>query len=353
MARMLVAYATAHGYGHMTRLCEVLRAVRARAPALPITFAGTLPERLVRREVPGPLTFRAVAADAGLVQRDALEIDERASAERCRAFDATWEERVDAEAAFLRDAKARLVLADIPALPFEAAARAGIPAVGLGNFSWDWIYRHLAGREPSFASSAERAARAYGDAALLLELPFAGDLSVFRRRERIGFVARRPRLDRADARRRLGLDGRPAVLVSFGGIGLPGLTPALLAREGEFRFLFPGELEVDRLDAIGLHYPDVVLAADAIVTKPGYGIVTDAIAAGTRLVYTERGDFPEYPIMVAEMAPHLACVHVGNDDLRHGRIGGAIRRVLALPVPPKPDLDGAERAAARLLDLLG
>ena len=25
---------------------------------------------------------------------------------------------------------------------------------------------------------------------------------------------------------------------------------------------------------------------------PGYGIVSDAIAAGTRIVYTERGDFP-------------------------------------------------------------
>lgn len=349
---MLVAYATAHGYGHMTRLCEVLRAVRARAPSLPITFVGTLPERLVRRAVPGPLAFRAVATDAGLVQRDALEIDEPASAERCRAFDATWEERAAAEASFLREAGARLVLADIPPLPFDAAARAGIPAIGMSNFSWDWIYRHLAGRQPSLAASAERAARAYASAALLLELPFAGDLSAFPRRERVGYVARRPRVERREARRRLGLDDRPAVLVSFGGIGLPGLTPSVLSRLAEFRFLYPEELEADRLDALGLHYPDVVGAVDAVVTKPGYGIVTDAIAAGTRLVYTERGDFPEYPIMVAEMVKHLACVHVGNEELRAGRIGDALRRVLALPIPAPPALDGAERAAERVLALL-
>jgi L-arabinokinase len=307
----------------------------------------------VRRAVPGPLAVRPVATDVGLVQRDALEIDEGASAARCAELDATWDTRVAAEVDFLRSSRARLVVADIPALPFEAAARAGVPAVGMSNFSWDWIYRHLAGRRPSFTASADRAARAYAGAALLLELPFAGDLSVFPERERVGFVARRPRVERADARRRLGLDDRPAVLVSFGGIGLPGLTPAVLAREAGFRFLYPEDLETDQLDALGLHYPDVVGAVDAVVTKPGYGIVTDAIAAGTRLVYTERGDFPEYPIMVSEMARHLACVHVGNDDLRAGRIGDAVRRVLTLETPPKPDLDGASRAAARLLELLG
>jgi len=352
-APMIAAYATGHGYGHMTRLCEVLRELRGRAPGLPITFTGTLPEQLVRRAVTTSLAFRPVATDVGLVQRDALEIDEAASAVRCAEFDATWEARVSAEVDFLRASRARLVVADIPALPFEAAARAGIPAVGVSNFSWDWIYRHLARRHPSLTASADRAARAYARATLLLELPFAGDLSAFPRREPVGFVARRPRLLRAEARRRLGLDDRPAVLVSFGGVGLPGLTPEVLSREAAFRFVFPEELEVERLEALGLHYPDVVGAVDAVVTKPGYGIVTDAIAAGTRMVYTERGDFPEYPIMVAEMQRHLACVHVGNEELRHGRIGDALRRVLALPLPPRPALDGAARAAARLLELLG
>ncbi|HSM93968.1 MAG TPA: hypothetical protein VLT47_13880 [Anaeromyxobacteraceae bacterium] len=350
---MIAAYATGHGFGHMTRLCEVLRAVRDLAPALPMTFTGSVPEPLVRRAVPGPLTLRAVATDVGLVQRDALDIDEPASAARCAEFDATWEARVAAEVDFLRASGARLVVADIPALPFEAAARAGIPAVGISNFSWDWIYRHLARRLPSLAASADRAARAYAGAALLLELPFAGDLSVFPRREAVGFVARHPRVERREARRRLGLDDRPAVLVSFGGVGLPGLRPDSLAREPSLRFLWPEELGTDRLDALALGYPDVVGAVDAVLTKPGYGIVTDAIAAGTRLVYTERGDFPEYPVMVAEMPRHLACVHVGNDDLRAGRVGDAVRRVLALPIPPKPDLDGATRAATRLLGWVG
>jgi len=88
-----------------------------------------------------------------------------------------------------------------------------------------------------------------------------------------------------------------------------------------------------------------------VVTKPGYGIVTDAIAAGTRVVYTERGDFPEYPVLVEGMSRLLACAHVSNDDLLGGRIEDAVAAVLAMPVPPRPDLGGAERAARRLVGI--
>lgn len=348
---MIALYLSGHGYGHMTRACEVLAEVRRRSPGVGLAVVGSVPEALVRRAIPGDLLFRRASCDVGLVQRDALHVDEERTADACVAFEATWDGRADEEAAFLRDAGVRLVVADIPPLAFEAAHRAGIPSVGLGNFSWDWIYRHLSTRQPALDASAGRAARAYRRAALLLELPFAGDLSAFTKRERIGLVARRPRLSRAESRRRLGLDGRPAVLLSFGGVGLPALEGRGAPAPAAFRWLLPSEVD-GRLDALGLTYPDVVHAVDVVVTKPGYGIVSDAIAAGTRLVYTERGDFPEYPILVREMEPLLACEHVSNADLLAGRIEEPVRRVLARTVPPPPDLDGAGRGAARILGLL-
>jgi hypothetical protein len=345
---MIALYLSGHGFGHMTRACEVLAEVRRRAPGVPLTVVASVPEPLVRRAIPGDLLFRNAACDVGLVQKDALRVDEEGTAAACAAFDAGWDRRADAEAAFLRGTGVRLVVADIPALPFEAAHRAGVPSVGMGNFSWDWIYRHLAARQPGLTASADRAAHAYGHGSLLLELPLAGDLSCFTHRERIGMVARRPRVPREEGRRRLGLDGRPAVLVSFGGAG----TPALEApRSAAFRWLLPSEVD-GRLVELGLTYPDVVHAVDVVVSKPGYGIVTDAIAAGTRLVYTERGDFPEYPILVREMTPLLACEHVGNADLLAGRLEEPVRRVLSRPVPAAPDLDGAARGAARILELL-
>jgi len=359
---VIVAYVSGHGYGHATRVGEVLRAIRAQAPDVPLGVVTAAPEKLFRDTVPGPLVFRSRECDMGLVQKGPLVIDEEATARRWREFVRGSEERAAEEGRWLRTVGARLVLGDVPPLAFEAAAQAGVPAVGLANFSWDWIYRHLAPRQPALREAADAAAVAYSKATLLLQLPFAGDLAAFPRREPIPMVARRPSVSRADARQRLGIPGDArCALVSFGGIGMPAVEPRALAALADLHFLIDAPalswpsnvvaVDAARRHALGMGYQDLVQAADVVVTKPGYGIVTDAIAAGTRIVYTERGDFPEYPILVAEMQRYVPCAHVGNGDFVAGRWRPAIESVLARPIPPPPDLTGADVAARRLLSL--
>jgi L-arabinokinase len=291
-------------------------------------------------------------------------IDEEGTVVAWRSFMTGWEGLVAQEAAWLRSSWARLVLGDIPPLAFAAADAAGLPSVGLSNFSWDWIYGHLGSRRPALAEASAQAREAYARAGLLLRLPFAGDLSAFPRIEDVPLVARKPAIARAEVRRRLGLDARPAVLLSFGGLGLPGLRPAAFGSLVDYQLLLTGRagigpvpsnlrrLDGDALSALGLSYPDLVGAADVVVTKPGYGIVSDCIGAGTRLVYTDRGDFPEYPVMVAEMPRYLPTVFASNEDVREGRLRPALEAVLAAPFPDPPRTDGAAVAAERLLALL-
>jgi len=361
---MIAVYVSGHGYGHATRTAEVLRAVRARAADLPIVVRTSAPAFLFEGVIAPPLAVRRVECDVGLVQRDALVIDEAGTVAAWRAFMDGWDARVAGEAAWLREAGARLVLGDIPPLAFAAAAAAGVPSVALGNFSWDWVYAHLAAREPALVEAAARAGEAYAGAELLLRLPFAGDLSGFRRIEDVPLVARKPTVAKAEARERLGLDARPAVLLSFGGLGLPGLQLAAFGALTGYQVLLTGgagdgaaPANLRRLDApallgAGLEYPDVVGAADVVVTKPGYGIVSDCIGAGTRLVYTDRGDFPEYPVMVAEMPRYLPAVFASNEEVREGRLARALEAVLALSFPAPPRADGAAVTAERLLGLL-
>jgi UDP:flavonoid glycosyltransferase YjiC (YdhE family) len=360
---MIVAYISGHGFGHVTRCAEVLRAIRAERHDLPLAAVCSAPPELLASVVRTGLSIRHEECDVGLVQRGALVIDEQASLDRWRGFVAGWRARVERESQWLRESGARLVLGDVPPLAFEAAARAAVPSVALANFSWDWIYRHLARRHAGLNEAADWAATAYRQTTLLLRLPYAGDLSVFPHSEDIPLVARRPRIEREQARHRLGLDDKPTVLWSFGGHALPGFDARRLGRYRDFRFMLtngegPAPENVLRLsnaqiEGLGLEYIDLVGAADVVVTKPGYGIVTDALAARTRMVYTDRGDFPEYPILVAGMAKHLPCVYVTNAQVLAGEVGPAIERALNAPWPDPPRLDGADVAARRILEIAG
>jgi len=368
---MIVAYVSGHGFGHATRTAEVLRALRSLRPDLPIVVSTTAPAFLFEDVVAGPLRIRRVACDVGLAQRGALRIDlpgtVRAWREHARGLDALLAEEVG----FLRSARPALVLGDVPPLAFAAAAAVGVPSAALANFSWDWIYRHYATAEPELGEAADRCAAAYRTCGLLLRLPFAGDLSAFPRAEDVPLVARRPRVSRTDARRRLGLPAGRLVLLSFGGVGVPGFDRRVLAGLRDFHFfevgaegLPPagGRLLLDNvtvvshaaLAAVGLGYEDAVGAADVVVSKPGYGIVSDAIGAGTAFVYTERGDFPEYPILVEGLRRWLPSAHIGNAELARGELRGALEQALAAPWPqPAPDLSGAEQSARRLLAFAG
>jgi L-arabinokinase len=337
----------------------VLGALRSLDPAWRIAVVSAGPEWVFREAVGDGLQFRGERADVGLVQRGALVIDTAATAAECDAFDREMPARVEREAAWLGAMGARVVLGDIPPLAFLAAAKAGVPGIGLSNFSWDWIYAHLARQEPGLSAAAAAAAVAYAQATNLLELPFAGDLSAFPRRTAVPLVARRPSVTRAEARRRLGLGLAPAALLSFGGLGLPGFEFSVLSKLRSFQFLSeptgsdapPNVRVVSLADlaAHGLGYLDLVAAADVVVTKPGYGIVTDAIAGRTRMIYTERGDFPEYPVLVEGMTRWLPAVHVSNADLLAGRLRPALEAVLAAAFPEPPRMDGAEVAARALL----
>jgi hypothetical protein len=357
---MLVAYVSGHGYGHATRVAEVLRVVREREPRLGITVVSSAPAGLFHAVVKEPLEVRTLECDVGLVQKDALTLDAGATAQHWKEFHAGNGDRVDAEWRWLHHAGARVILGDVPPLAFEAAAEVGVPSIALANFSWDWIYRHMARELAALTAAADWAAAAYARAGLLLRLPFAGDLSAFPKAVDIPLIARRPRVARPEVRRLLGLGAGPVALVSFGGVGLGSFAPRVLAGIAEVQFVgvgLPGPAPPNvrlvtgaEMAALGLRYEDVVGAADVVVTKPGYGIVSDAIGAGVRIVYTERGDFPEYPILVAGMARHVPSAHVSNLDLMTGNLREPLRAVLAQPVPPPPDLSGAAAAAEWLLE---
>src|SRR5262249_19183200 len=122
-------------------------------------------------------------------------------------------------------------------------------------------------------------------------------------------------------------------------------------RSSRFHLLRPDPSLLARL---GLSFQDVVRAADVVVSKPGYGIVSECIANGTSLLYASRGRFAEQDVFMEQMPQWLRCRAIDHDDLLDGRWNAAIDALLAQPVPrDRPRVDGADVAAAAVVDLLG
>ena len=88
--------------------------------------------------------------------------------------------------------------------------------------------------------------------------------------------------------------------------------------------------------AQGLRYEDVVAAVDVVVTKPGYGIISECLANDTALLYTDRGHFIEYDVLVREMPRHVRCAYLPQAEILRGQWQDALDAVVAAPPAEAP-----------------
>jgi hypothetical protein len=349
------------------RQITIINALCDVAPQLRVMVRTTAPAWLFDRTVRRTIGRLPGETDTGVVQIDSLHPDERETIVRARAFQQQFTDLVAREAALLRAEGAGLVVADAPPLPCAAAADAGIPAVVCANFTWDWIYRDYR-EQPGVDELVAAIGENYARASAAWRMPVHGGFETIRDIVDIPLVARRSRArgDRRSLRARLGLpQERPLALVSFGGYGLRQLPldrldclrdwGIVVSSPGEDSLALPAGVHNVREDAIydsGLRYEDLVGAVDVVITKPGYGILSDCVANGAAMLYTPRGRFAEYEVMVREMPRLLRCRCLESDAFADGRWNEGLRELAALPPPVQPRIDGAEVAATMIAERL-
>jgi Glycosyl transferase family 1 len=351
----ILYYITGHGYGHAVRSSQVIRALKETRRDLQVHVRTTAPQWLF----PETVSYSRQSIDVGIVQQDSLAMDFEATLQGCRALLDDAPRVIAQERAFIRNHEVRLIVGDIPALGFEIAARAGIPSVAVTNFTWAGIYRAYLQEHPQFAPIVDQMAQFYAKATGVLALPYCFDLGVFPGKEAIPWIARTSGLDKTAARKQFGLPhAATLVLLSFGGLGLQRLPWDRIKLMRDFSFVITADEE--RLDGnvcilppTQYHYEDLLRAVDVIVTKPGYGIVADAISHRIPVLYTDRGEFPEYAYLVQALNNCATAEFIPQNELFAGNIAPYLTRLLEKERHwPAVELNGAQIAAEKLLALV-
>ena len=353
---VMAYYISAHGYGHGVRSCDVLAAELARDAGVQVRVTTDLPEDFLRARLPQAgerMVVRRGAFDVGMVQRDSIRVDVDATLEANGVLLKRADERLAGEAAFLRGIGARVVVADIPSLPLEAAAELGLTAYAIGNFSWDWIYSPFVERDERWRGVIAFYERGYRRADRLLKLPFSPAMEVFERQTDVSLVARAGRARRGEMARMAGADeGKQWVLLSFTTLDWDEAALRQVEQlEGVELFTvlplqWEGHPRIHALDRRAISFSDVVASVDVVVSKPGFGILSDCAVNGKPLVYAEREDFIEYPVLERELKRYLKNAHIPAAKLYAGDLAETLEAVGRAPEPAETiGAGGAEMIA--------
>jgi hypothetical protein len=353
----LLYYISGHGYGHAVRSLEVINTLCSLGCRLWIKTA--VPVFLLKERLSYPVKVKKDNLDVGLHQIDNLRFDLSATKARVKELLDSAPQWITEEVALLKDENFSGVICDIPFIPFAAAEKAGLPAVGISNFSWDWIYASFGNRDPEWLALAEVIAEYYEKGVMALRLPFHGPMEAFRRVEDIPLVARKSKREKKEIRKALSLpEDKRIVLVGFSRVALSKKAFGKINKlSSRYLFLIRSPLQWNspcfrKIEGSAASFVDLVAAADLVMTKPGYGIVADCLVHGTPMIYSDRGEFPEYPILVEGIKAFLPSCYMPKEDLYNGEWLPYLESMESQPGQRPPiALNGAAVAGKRLLEI--
>lgn len=334
-------FVSSHGFGHAARTRSILREIHGVAD---ISVFSNVPEWFW-----GDLTVRHVQyrADVGCVQRETLVIDESATRVAYQQFE---NEKPSRFAEFSRQHSVSpfdLIVTDIAPEPLEFASLLGIRSVLIANFTWLEIYAGMASMHSTLPTIKEQ----YVLADAIYIPSFQTGMTWATNARVVGAVAERGKC----IRHHLNPDSKYGrmVYVDAGRWGAPigwqnavNFEDTLFIRIGATLEGLPNN--VLQLDFGAVRHADLVTSVDLVVSKPGYGIVTECLANNTPWACIEREGFAEDAVLIQAAQETMTEFIVAHDQLESLAFPSVYVRRLALG----NEFDGAQQVANRLATML-
>jgi L-arabinokinase len=312
-----------------------MRALHEQAPSLRVHVSTTVDPAWLESGLGFAVHYRHQAYEPGAMQLDCFRVDIPATIQAYRAFRIRYDDYLEAEVDFLRSDQFIAVVSDIPALPIAAASKAGLPAIGVSNFTWDWLIEPWCASEEMHLVDELRADYATGT--IQLCLPFGPDRSSFPAWEAAPLISRRARIPRARVRDLLGISDGPVALVCPGG-WTADEWPAIEARAGRFEVVTVNNLPVTSTGPcrdlgnelpFDITMPDLIAAADVVLGKPGYGLASECLTHRVPFAMIERPNFRETPYVVSRMRDLGRCSSMTLETFFSGQWESTLEEAIA------------------------
>jgi hypothetical protein len=359
METHLVIDLSGHGYGHAGMTVPVLNALRRYGLPSELTIRTTVPIRWLAANLEGPFNYVS-QSDFGMVMSDAMRVLPEESARAYASVHADWERHATDAAGRLAVLKPTLLLSNISYLSLEAARQAGVPAIAFSSLNWADVFHHYCIRCPGADLIWRQMVDAYAAAESFIQPTPSMDMPYVRNGVKVGPIAGIGRDRKRELRCSLGLGPEATiVLVALGGIPTR-LSVDSWPRLHGYRVLLASNLNVNvnhpdvtPVRSLGFPFVDLVRSSDVLITKPGYGLVTESACNGTPVLIVPRDDWPEAADLIEWLRRHNRMSVMDEGTLRSGNFAADVTAILSAAAPVAPQPTGVEETAALLAARLG
>ena len=293
-------YISDYGYGHASRDIAIIRRFLSEDDDVRIHIKTDKAFHFVKQSLlQKNVEVIQQKNDIGVVFKENSVIVDRVKTEKMlKEWLNSWDDYIQNEKRFCENHNIDLILSDIVPQPFIVADELDIPGIAISNFTWHYIFYNLFGDTPA----TERIKEAYQCADMALVLPFNEDMDFlkFRKKKEISLVSREITVDREEMRRRHGV--RDDELLIYLGVGIS-FDPAYMRGMKKIdvsnvKFLVSSNAELPFENVIKIpnnetETQNYIGMCDLVVSKTGYGTVSEAVRARIPMFLLKREGFKE------------------------------------------------------------
>ncbi|WP_411334056.1 glycosyltransferase [Metabacillus indicus] len=320
--KTIAYYISEYGYGHATRSTALIRELMNHSEVRVVICNSFAMDFIMDslQEHGDRIVYHRASTDVGYVLKEqSLDIDSAALNEACRYYLKTLPDVVSAEAAFLQDYDVDLIISDISPLALEVAESLQLPSLGISNFTWHTAYKNVINQEllAAFADSYDKMDYFFSLAGSVEPQWGTKDNQSF------GFFSRR--VSETEVRRiRDSLDPQGDKHLVFLPIGMKidmgDITKLPLWNRENCIFVVSSNMTIDHpnVHKIPSSYTEVqnfVAAADLVISKAGWGTISEAAGNGTSLAIINRPGMNEDQNTIAYLEVHRLCELITWEDL--------------------------------------
>lgn len=343
-------YITAHGYGHGVRATAIANKI---SRSIKITFRTNLPRSFFCEEMSREFDYYNGYFDCGCLQKDSVTVDIKATLDRYKEIALRNATLLESETFWCREQAVDLIVSDVTPFAFEVAHNASIPAIAISNFTWYDIYYEYLDRYPQYRGMVDGMREQYETATCILALSPALEMRYMAKKFTIDLVARAGNRIKSQICHHFNVDpSKKLGLIYAGDFGLENVAWEKLSRFHQWEFLgvYPLENAPSNYHLVTkneFRYQDLTASADLMITKLGYGAVSECFVHGTPLLYLPREDFAEYPVLEGAVKKWGGGVCLTQEEFYSLKWDYVLEN---LPSPPNSEFSGGERQCARIIE---
>ncbi|PGB00918.1 glycosyltransferase [Bacillus toyonensis] len=327
--KTFVFYISEYGFGHATRCIALIRAILSTRNDVQFIICNSFAMQFIRAslaEYGDKVIFHDVETDVGFVLKEnSLDLDKQKLEQSYEEFCTKLPQKINNEMDFLSAFSVDCIISDISPIAFEIADKLEVPSIGISNFTWFTAYKNII---PD--NSLQVFKSMYKKMDYFYKLAGSNEENLARlNTTSFNFYSRTINfLEVKKLRNRLNPTGEKQVIFIPLGmkIQIGDITKLPLWNDERYVFIVSHNMKIEHKNVhkIPENYTEsqnYVATADCIISKAGWGTVSEAILQNKPLLIIDRKGMSEDQNTIRFLKNNNLCNLITWEELQNIDIG--------------------------------